>query len=79
MSICCPTLEHLQGLTITVAQLALHSGPHDTVSACFPALLPLTHLGIQIVLDHMGRLACFLIKNLTTLFRSIRRSIDLAY
>ena len=59
-------------------QLAIHLRARHTVSACLPALRPFAHLGVKIVLDHMGRLARLFIKNLTPFFCSVRRSIYLA-
>ena len=50
-----------------------------TVSAYLPTLWYLTHLGVKVVLDHMGRLARLFIENLAHIFCSDRRSIHFTY
>ena len=44
-------------------------------AACVPALQSLTHLGIQIISDHMFCFPCLLIEDLAPFFRSVRWSI----
>ena len=50
-------------------------GPITRFATCFPALQSLTHLGIQIISDHMFCFPCLLIEDLAPFFRSVRRSI----